>query len=345
MTSKIASKYRRIAHPAAWKAADLGNKSTITFQLARRHLLALDSAVQHARRTGWETEQITSIDFPLDAIANDLAGIRTEVMHGRGIVILRGIPVERYQPEDIALLFWGLGTHFGHAVSQSVMGDRLGHVTDVSGEHPNERGYRSRSELSMHTDSDDIVMMLCLQNAKSGGKSRFSSSLAIHNEILANQPSLMEPLYKGFRYHWRGEHAPGEPPITEYRVPVFSERDGRVSCVYLRHFIEMAADELGLSLSVVEVAALDAFDELANREEFCFETFLEPGEAFLINNYTVLHSRTEFEDHADSRRKRHLLRLWIKASDGRPVVDSVRRYYRDDGIDGRNATDTLYKRP
>lgn len=332
----------RIEHTGAWKAADLADARSITFELHEGHLQALDRALDVARASGRDIEALRREDFPLEDMASELAGILERVQHGRGIVLLRGLPVARYPHEDMCRMFWGLGTHFGRAVSQSLMGDRLGHVTNVSGDNPAERGYRSRRELSMHTDSDDILMMLCLQNAASGGQSRFVSALTVYNEMLAGHAGLLPSLMRGFRYHWRGEQAEGDDPITRFRVPVFSHCDGMLSCVYLRAFIDMAAHELDEPLTRKETDALDAFDALCERADLQLALDLEPGDAYIVNNYTMLHSRTAFEDRDDPDRRRYLLRLWLKAVQTRPVVDAVRRFYRDDGITERENASTLF---
>jgi hypothetical protein len=331
-----------VDHPGAWTAADLRDLDSITFELDERHLRALERALGTARATGRSIETLQRCDFPLDDLADDLESILDEVHNGRGVVLIRGLPVDRYSREDMCRLFWGLGSHVGRAVSQSLMGDRLGHVTDVSGDDPGERGYRSSRELSMHTDSDDVLMMMCLQNALHGGQSRFASALTIYNEMLATSPELLAPLVRGFRYHWRGEQDEGDEPITTFRVPVFSRCDGVLSCVYLRAFIDMAAQDLGRPLSEIEKAALDTFDALSARADLQLALDLEPGDAYLANNYTVLHSRTAFEDHARPERRRHLLRLWLKAYKARPVVEPVRRFYRHDGITKRQGAGTVY---
>jgi len=334
---------RPIEHPGAWTGSDFDDLRSITFELDERHLRALDRGLRAARASGRPTEELRREDFPLEDIGNDLDRVRDQVQNGRGIVLLRGLPVTRYSREDMCRLFWGLGTHFGRAVSQSLMGDRLGHVTNVSGDNPAERGYRSHRELAMHTDSDDILMMACLQDAKSGGQSRFVSALSIFNEMLTSRPALLPVLTRGFRYHWRGEQAEGEEPITDFRVPIFSRCNGRLSCVFLRAFIDMAAEDLGEPLRDEERAALDCFEELSERADLQLALTLAPGDAYIVNNYTVLHSRTAFEDYDDPDKRRYLLRLWLKALDGRPVVDAVRRFYRDDGITGREGASTVYE--
>jgi len=331
-----------IEHPGAWTGSDSQGLANITFELGERHLQALDRGLAAARASGRPTEELRRADFPLVGIEDDLDDLRDQVQNGRGLVLLRGLPVSRYSREDVCRMFWGLGSHFGRAVSQSLMGDRLGHVTNVSGDDPSERGYRSRRELDMHTDSDDILMMACLQDAKRGGQSRFVSALSIYNVMLAKRPDLLHILIRGFRYHWRGEQAEGEEPISRFRVPVFSFSDGVLSCVFLRAFIDMAAEDLGQPLVDEEKAALDYFQELSESAELQVALNLEPGDAYIANNYTVLHSRTSFEDYDTADKRRYLLRLWLKAVHGRPVVDAVRRFYRDDGITGREGASTVY---
>ena len=236
----------------------------------------------------------------------------------------------------VLVCIWGL------RFSQSQHGDRIGHVLDVSREKPGERGYRSRKALGLHTDSDNIVMMTCLRQAKSGGINRFASAPAIHNKMLKDRPDLLEPLFDGFRYHWRGEEPTGEPPITDYLIPVLSEVDGAISCVYLREFIEMAADDLGQPLSTTQIEALDFFQATALGADMCMHVHLEPGEAFVINNFTVLHSRTEFEDFDEPDARRHLLRLWLKVDGARALDEGVKRYYGVDGIAPAANPKTVY---
>jgi len=329
-----------IHHPGVWRGSDFAGKDAIAFDLTARQVTILEDAT--ARVQGQDLQSIRREDFPLPGLAEDLARVRDTVLHGRGIALLRGFPAAAHDADFMTRLFWGLGTHLGKAVSQSLMGDRLGHVVDVSGENPHERGYRSRKALDFHTDSDNIVAMLCLQQAREGGESLFASALSVHNEILARDPELLDFLYRGFRYHWRGEEAPGEPPVTDYRVPVFSRCGEDVSCVFLRRHLELAADAEGPPLTERERQALDLLEDIAAREDVLLRFRLEPGEGYLINNYTVLHARTGFADGAAAGQRRHLLRLWLKVPEGRQLVEPVRRFYRDDGISPRTGGNTLY---
>jgi len=334
------SDIRHIDHPSAWKGSDFASPDDFAFDLEPRHLDAFARVVERAGKAGVGLQELTSDHVAMPEIEADLHEIRREIMDGRGLVMLRGFPVETMSEADIAIVYWAIGTYFGHGVSQSPMGDRLGYVTDVSEPGKRERGYRSASELRLHTDSDDIVGLMCIRQAKSGGMSRLASAVAIHNEIAAARPDLLAPLYEGFHYHWFGEQPPGQGVVTDYKVPVFARVDGLLSVCFLREFIEMGADELGEPLSDRQVEALDLFEEIANREDVVLTFRLEPGSASFINNYTVLHSRTGFEDWPELERRRLLLRLWLKAEPSRPIHANLRRYYGDDGmhIDGRAHT-------
>jgi hypothetical protein len=132
----------------------------------------------------------------------DLEQVFDEIQEGQGIVIVRGLPVAEHSVEDVGTMFWALGTHFGHGVSQSALGDLLGLVKDETptGQSESARGYLSRRELSLHVDLAEIVGLMCVRQARGGGYSQHASGLAVHNEILATRPDLMPILYRGFPY-------------------------------------------------------------------------------------------------------------------------------------------------
>src|SRR5262249_52856352 len=275
-------------------------------------------------------------------IASDVEAWRAEVLDGRGFVVLRGLGGGRYTADDLATIFWGLGLHLGRAVSQSAMGDRIGHVTDVGGRDRRERAYRSSRELTMHTDRCDVIGMLCVAPAMRGGVSGYASAQTVYNEILAARPALLDALFTGFRYHRRGEELPGEPEITPAAVPLLSVQDDAPSLLSLRAYREMAAKELGTPLPADLVAALDYFEEVAARPDVRLEFTMQPGEVIFFNNCTMLHNRTAFEDGADPTRKRHLLRLWLMLDGRRPLAPAVHAYKGTQGIVGRGDRSTYY---
>ena len=330
-----------LEHPGAWRAADV-SKADFTVELEARHLDALERALATARQASDDAESIRREQFPLDAITDDIRDWRNQVMYQSGIVIFKGFPLDRYDNDELGMLHFGLGTHFGEAMSQSVMGDRLGHVVNVGGNDPKERAYRNSTELDMHTDACDIVAMMCLQKAASGGLSGYVSGFAIYNEILRRAPELMPLLMDGFHYHRFGEEGPGEAPVTEEKIPVFSFCEDYLSINYLRSYIEMAAEEMQIPLTPEQVAALDLVDEIALDDDFALRFTTEPGEAVYFNNLTILHNRTAFEDAQDPALQRHLLRLWLVAHEPRrPVCDTL-RIYEGRGIQRQEGKSTYF---
>lgn len=316
--------------PAAWRMKDIGGKADITIDLEPRHLEAFDAALMSLQSR--KLEDIGRYDFSLSDVDDDIRDWRHEIEQGRGLLILRGFPVQRYTPAELECLWYGLGTHFGRAVSQSVMGDLVGHVVDVAGPDSRQRAYRNSRELQFHTDRCDIVGMFCMQKAWEGGQSSYASALAVHDEILATRPELLEPLWRGFHLHRFGEQPPGEPPYTPIRIPVFSERKDVTTVILLRGYVDMAANEFNLPVSDLEWEALNTFEEIANRPEFRLDLTLEPGEAALFNNCVILHKRAAFKDHVDPDRKRHLMRLWLMDWTGRQTDEAVQLHKGLGGI-------------
>ncbi|MBI3709217.1 MAG: TauD/TfdA family dioxygenase [Proteobacteria bacterium] len=320
----MADIYRKIIDDrCAWRSGALSGKEALFYRLTERHLDAVDEVLRRTRTL--PCESISRQDFDHPVLNDFLSQVFDEIQHGRGAVIVDGCSPARYTEDDFTRLFWGFGTHFGAAVSQSVLGDRIGHVRNTPG-MPIKRAYQSLGELTLHTDSPEIIGLMSVQKAKSGGYSQLSSALAIHNEILSKRPELLAHLYRGFPYHRRGQQQPGEPAMTPYDVPVFCLVDGLVSCRYVREFMQMSADEMGTPMPADLVEALDFFDAVAAREDLRLHFMLEPGEIMLTSNFTVLHARTAFQDHDEPERKRHLLRLWLDVPNGRPVVPEMDAY-------------------
>ncbi len=329
-----------VTGPSAWRPADFAGPDAYSVTLTPVQRAGLDRALAAAGADRRPPEEMSAADFALGDLAPDVAAWRDEVLGGRGFVVLRGL--DGYSPERLTAIFWGLGAHIGRAVSQSSMGDRIGHVTDVGGQDRRERAYRNSRELTLHTDRCDVIGMACLEPAMRGGVSGYASAHTVYNEILATRPDLLEPLFAGFRYHRRGEELPGEPPITAAPVPVLSEWEGELSVVFLRAYIEMAAKDLGQPFTERELAALDAFEEVSRRADVKLEFTLGRGEVIFFNNCTMLHNRTAFEDGPDPARKRHLLRLWLMLDGRRPLAPAVHAYKGTQGIAGRDVASTYY---
>jgi len=206
-------------------------------------------------------------------------------------------------------------------VSQNSNGDLLGHVTDRGGDiaDTRTRGYQTRQELRFHTDRADITGLFCIRTALRGGYSSLVSSMTIHNRIAATQPDLLEFLYKGYPIIHVEEGGVSAPR----RVPVYSVADGVLSCGIQRNTVEKAIRAKVMPVGRQALAALDLFDRLANDPDLRLDFDLEVGDMLFVNNYTAMHARTAFEDHAEPDKKRYLARLWLRFDQTWPVVDHL----------------------
>lgn len=313
-------------HPGAWTSKELPDKQLAIHELSAKTVENLVTAAEQFHARGVPFAQLGRSDFDSPMLATDTAQISHELLHGRGFVVLAGLPIEGHEQATHEHMYWGLGLQLGTPVSQSVMGDVMGYVADVTGQEKNVRPYRSRGLLRLHTDFTDMSGLFCIRTAKSGGESSVVSTLSIHDEMMRRRPDLLETLYRGFHFHRLGEQAENESPITGHRVPIFSETEGYVSCRYSRAYIIEAERATGNELSNIEQDALDLFDEIAYREDMCVSFNLEPGEVLFMNSHTTLHTRTAFEDWKTPTRKRLLLRLWLAAYEPRPLVPDIAIY-------------------
>jgi len=302
-----------ITGPKAWRGAELASDPTWIVAWSAAELAEIDHALGVARASGRPLADVDRAHFPLATLASRLSQVLDEIYSGRGFVLLRGLPVDRYADDEVGLILWGLGRYLGAPLHQNPQGDLLGHVYDHGRTYGDidVRGYETNAYLPYHTDAGDMVGLLCLRRGLAGGLSSIVSSVAVHNEILAAHPEYLGLLYNGF-YYIRREAALTERGVSERPIPVFGHAGGMVSCRYIRNQINAGAVKRGVPLTAVETAALDHLDEQTRRADLRLDMDLQPGDIQLINNYTILHSRTGFVDGELPHQKRHMLRLWLK---------------------------------
>lgn len=335
-------KYDVVSHACTWRSVDLPNgKEDLVISLGPCHVDVFDRAVKQWASRGLTFSEMTRDSFNLDEIGSDIQAWLRLLQNGRGALILRGFPVGRWTVDQTTAAFLGLGLHFGRPITQSVMGDLVGHVIDMTREKPDARSYQSNRELVFHNDFCDILGLLSVRSAVSGGLSRICSGAAIHNELVRTSPQLLAPLYSGFRVHLMDEQKAGAPPVTPFKVPVFSFASDLLSVLFVRVLYAKAAALTGDSLVPQELEALQRVSEIADAEDFMLEFMLDPGEALFVNNLLMLHSRTAIENPPDAPR-RHLLRLWLNVPSGRPRIRELDIYETNGGIQRDDSRQPAY---
>ena len=170
------------------------------------------------------------------------------------------------------------------------------------------RRYRTRGDIRFHCDLADVVGLLCLRTARSGGASRITSSVSIYNAILARRPELAERLYEPFRLDSRDEQREGAR--AWFPVPPCRHAGGRLATFWHSDYFRSVVRHADVPpFSALEIELLDLYEEIASSEALRLDMHFEPGDVQLISNHTVVHARTAYEDAPGS--ERHLLRLWL----------------------------------
>ena len=305
---------------SAWYGAEMAGRGDWVEWLSEGEIVEVEKAVREVEASRVELASITVKDAPLPILNERLQRILNEVLNGRGFVLIKGLPVERWTRREAAVAFLIIGVHLGALRMQNAQGHLLGHVRDLgrTSDDPNTRIYQTRERQTHHTDSCDVVGLMCLRTAQSGGLSSLVSSTTIFNEIRRRRPDLLKVLLDPIETDRRGEVPEGAKPY--FTIPVFNYHDGLVSAIYQRQYIESARRFPGVApLSPTQIEALDLFDELANDPKLDLMMELEPGDIQLVHNHTILHDRTAFEDFPEPDRKRHLLRLWLAPPNARAL--------------------------
>ena len=261
-----------VTGPAAWTGKAIQNDTTWIEHLQAADIQAMDQALAALKAKGLAFPNFRQEDFPIGpALVTRLAALSEELENGRGFSLWRGLPVHRYSEEELKAVYYGIGLHLGMPVCQ------------------NPRG-----------DPSDVVGLLCVRKAKQGGVSSLVSVARIYNEILEKHPEYLGLFYRMFYFEHLCEP---EPSLS----PIFSYHKGKLSCRYLRQYLELGCDIKGVPLSKVEMEALDCFDRIMHSPEIRVDMLMEPGDL-------------QFEDHDDVAARRRMLRLWLKMPNARELA-------------------------
>ena len=317
-----------IGGPSAWYGREIADSVEWIEPLTPSGLAEIESAARRLAQHGDRLAGLAPPGLPAADPGRTLGPHPSRGTRGPGLCALRGLPVERWGRRLAAIAFLGLGLHWGSLRSQNRQGHLLGHVKDVglTSQDPNVRIYQTRERQNYHTDSCDVVALLCLQRAKVGGLSSLVSSVTIFNEMREHRPDLARVLFERIETDRRGEVPAGQKPF--FSIPVFNWHRGLLSTLYHRNYIESARRFPDVPpLTSEQLSALNLFDQLANDPALHFQMEFRPGDIQLVHNHTLLHDRTAFDDWPEPERKRHLLRLWLAPVEARPLPPAFAERY------------------
>lgn len=316
--------------PAAWKGKDLKNCDDLHITINKDDVDEIMIAVKRTIDQNIAIADITKATFSLPNFGRVLTQIYDEIVHGRGVKLLHGMPVDEslYTRDEIIRAYIGIGSWLGEPVSQNHKGHIVGHVKDIGADpkNTNTRVYATAQKQPYHTDSADLVGLLCLKPSKSGGIFSVSSIYTIYNEMLAIRPDLVEVLEAPFIIDRKGEIPEGKQATFE--MAVFHRHEGRLLSMHDRNFIDAAlARENAIPLTTLQKEALDLFDEIAARDDVFLDLEWQPGDLGFVHNHQCVHARTDYEDFPDIKDRRHLIRLWLSTNHGWSLPDVFSERY------------------
>lgn len=333
-----------LAGASAWHGDELKSSRSWVYALSGDECTELDAAVARLGIMAGEAPRpIDRSDFPLPTLGPRLAAIGRELEDGCGVARITGLPVGAYDDRTLRMLWFGIGSHVGTPVFQNTEGELMHAICDEGpdvgaryGEVETDGGRgtflssRARAMsnrlLRFHTDRCDVVGLLCVRPARSGGVSRIASSVAVYNEMLRRRPDLVERLFEPY-YRSRFGEETGCNGAT-YALPVFGIRDGKFTSHYSRTYIESA--QLLPDVPTMDAAQWEALDLLhAIAEELCMEMVLGPGDIQFLNSHVTYHARTAFEDDPLPEHRRLLYRLWLSTPGSRALPEGHEVLWRN----------------
>ena len=326
-TSSSSSSSQKSSYESHWNERDIVSKKEShewmwTFTDEENDEIEL--ALRHFRATNLDVMDVTAETFPLSSsFQNKLLAMREEILQGRGFAVQRGLNVARYSNKDICTIFCAIGKIMGIPVSQNKFGHVLGHVYDLGNDplSPSTRLYTTSAAQPFHTDSADIVGLLCIRNAPVGGDSQWVSSVRCYEEIKRERADLAEVLLQPFFVSRKGEIPPGCGPTYEMAVFHEVEDEKNIIGIYDRSFIDAAQTIEGTpKLTSLQIEALNYLDALCIKRQI--EMRLQSGDIQWLHNHTTFHARSAFKN--ESEFPRHLLRLWLSPENGIKLPDAFK---------------------
>jgi hypothetical protein len=303
---------RPVLSAAAWRGDELPPLADMAYHLSAAEQEELLAAVAGARATGLATRELTAAHFPLPLLADRVAQWRRQLADGLGFQVVRGIPVERWSQAEAEIFFWCFGLHCGTPGEQNPDGDLLGHVIDTGAAQQDAaaRLYKTAANIDYHCDAADVVGLLCLKKARRGGQSRIVSSVTVYNELLRRQPELAARLFEPVLLDIRDREVNSLGSTLPVQPCCYA--GGKLRTFYHADYFRSVVRHADVpALDAQLQALLDCYEAVALEPGIYLDMDLQPGDIQLLSNHSILHARTDYEDHDDPAERRHLLRLWL----------------------------------
>ncbi len=298
---------------AAWQEHELLNSKYWNYHLTPAELDEIETAVQ-AIRAG----QHQSVEFT--QLRQTLAAVSEELEQGKGTVLLKGFPVDRYPEAELTKVYLLLCHQMGIPVRQSGENwdspdrGKTQFVTSIRAEaNSSKNGKQSTDAYGYHTDRYDILSLLCVRQARIGGENRLASAVTICTKMLQSHPEIAEGLFQGMPWLFEGEGGWINYPTWHLHKGKFTTQ---VSSTYprLSQRVEGAP-----AFTEQHQQGLDLLQSIGR--EVGITLRLEPGDWLMVNNHTVYHARSSWEIEPGEH-DRLLLRVCFSPYNSRELPDT-----------------------
>ena len=314
-------RYEAIEGPSAWTRRQVG-EADYRVVLDDACIAEIARVADELRRFPLPTIVLRPDDFDMPACRQRMAQVRRILDRGVRFAIVDRLPLDRLALVEATAVYWLVASMIARPVAQKLDGTLIYDVLDTGRQALPGSGVRpdkTNIELRFHNDNSyndtppDYVGLLCVRQARSGGRSRVISFHTAHNTMLARHRECLPRLYRPFWFDRQREFFPGENPV--FAAPVFEageELRVRFSAHQMHSGSVLRGEPLDADGQAALAAVLDVFDDAALSVDFR----LEPGEMQFVHNRVLGHARTAFVDDPDPGARRHLVRLWLR-DDGR----------------------------
>lgn len=122
-----------VTDSSAWTRNRFTNDESWIHTLSHRETAELLAATESVKNKGPDVAGFDPELFPIPKFGAALSRFRDELENGRGVVLIRGLPVAGLDRRCVLLMYSGIGAHLGRVISRNSRGDRIRQVADLRG--------------------------------------------------------------------------------------------------------------------------------------------------------------------------------------------------------------------
>ena len=184
-----------VSNERAWRESTVDDTAAWYYPLFEECLSSLEAIICDTRCQPGSITEISRHASSPNGCSECLQPALDALNSGRGFAIVERVPIERCSVEEALSIYWLIGQFLGKPMEQNIEGTLLYDVRDTGQNVAQGARFSvTNAESSFHNDNSfgeplpDLVGLLCLHTAKSGGQSQLISGYALHNELLDNHP-------------------------------------------------------------------------------------------------------------------------------------------------------------